>query len=175
MKDLKAFKIPFRGLNLGSHQFEWVITKKFFELFENEDILNCQLHVLLDMDKAERMFTLNFKITGTIELECDRCLYNLSIPADIHEQYYIKFGQERKEESEEILIIPESDYEIDLSGVIYDYIVLSIPMKKVHGKDALGNSLCDKKTLAKLYQTTEKNEIDPRWEALKKIKLDNNI
>ncbi|MEZ5081916.1 MAG: DUF177 domain-containing protein [Bacteroidales bacterium] len=174
MKDLKAFKIPFKGLNLGSHQFEWVITKRFFELFENEDILNCQLQIHLEMDKTERMFALEFNITGTLEVECDRCLGNLIIPANIHEHYYIKLGHERKEESEEILIIPENEFEIDISEVIFDFIILSLPIKKVHGKDEKGNLLCDKETLAILHQTTIKKEIDPRWEVLKNFKLDNN-
>ena len=141
MKDLKAFKIPFKGLNLGSHQFEWKINKSFFELFDNEDILNCHLHVHLEMDKTERMFTLDFKIIGDLEVECDRCLDNLVIPTSIHEQYFIKLGHERKEESDEILIIPENDFEIDVSEIVHDFIILSMPIKKVHGEDNKGNFL----------------------------------
>ncbi|MCF8267802.1 MAG: DUF177 domain-containing protein [Ignavibacteriales bacterium] len=174
MKDLKVFIIPFKGLSLGVHEYQWDITKKFFELLENQDIKDCNLQVNLSLEKQERMLNLMFEISGELEVECDRCLGKLVLPVQINEPYFIKFGEERIEESEEVLVIPESDYQIDISELIFDYISLSLPIKKVHGEDKKGNSLCDPEILNKLNRYSEKSEIDPRWEALKKLKLDNN-
>ena len=113
------------------------------------------------------MMLLSFHITGEIETECDRCLNSLILNRDLNETYIIKFGHERFEESEDVLIIQESDYKIDVSGLIFDYISLSLPMKKVHGEDKDGNSLCKGEIFERLNSIEEENEIDPRWNALK--------
>ncbi|MCD4696046.1 MAG: DUF177 domain-containing protein [Bacteroidales bacterium] len=174
MKDLKDFIIPYKGLSLGEHQFDWDLSQAFFELLKNQDIMDCNVHVALSLEKQERMLILEFDISGHIEVECDRCLGKLKMPVQINEPYYIKFGSEREEESEEILIIPETEYQLDVSVLIYDFISLSLPIKKVHGKDKEGISLCDPKALKRLNQVSYKNKIDPRWEALKNINLEKN-
>ena len=69
---LKEFRISFRGLSLGTHFFEWKLDKKFFEAIENPDILDCHLEVNLELEKQERMMTLNFLISGHLNGTCDR-------------------------------------------------------------------------------------------------------
>jgi uncharacterized metal-binding protein YceD (DUF177 family) len=170
---LKEFNIPFKGLGLGTHQYEWEIGKKFFDAIENPDILNCDLIVKMELDRQERMMVLGFRITGEIETECDRCLGQLILPADIHQNYIIKFGHEHIEESEEVLVISESEYQIDVSGLIFDYVSLYLPIKKVHGDDENGDTLCEGEVLSRLNEIAKNEEVDPRWEALKNIKLDN--
>ncbi len=170
---MKDFIIPFKGLGLGAHDYEWEIGKKFFDAIENPDILDCDLKVKMELDRQERMMVLSFNISGEIETVCDRCLGKLVLPADIHQAYIIKFGYERVEESEDVLVIPENEYQIDVSGLIFDYISLFIPFKKVHGEDEKGTSLCEGDVIAKLNEIVDHEDIDPRWEALKNIKLDN--
>ena len=72
------------------------------------------------------------------------------------------------------MVIPESDYQIDIAPLIYDYIILALPIQKIHGKAGNKPAKCNSETLKHLDNHEEKNEIDPRWEALKNIKLDNN-
>lgn len=165
--------IPFKGLGLGTHDYEWQIGKKFFEAIENPDILNCDLKVMMELERQERMMVLSFNITGEIETECDRCLDQLILPVNIIQAYIIKFGHKRVEESEDVLVIPENDYQIDVSELIFDYISLFLPIKKVHGEDESGNSLCDGEVLSRLNEIADKEDVDPRWEALKNIKIDN--
>jgi len=119
------------------------------------------------------MMVLSFDISGELETACDRCLGKLVLQADINQTYIIKFGYERVEESEDVLVIPENEYQIDVSGLIFDYISLFIPFKKVHGEDEKGTSLCTGEVIAKLNEIVDHEDIDPRWEALKNIKLDN--
>ena len=95
------------------------------------------------------------------------------MPTDIKQSYIIKFGHERMEESEDVMVIPENEYQIDVSELIFDYVSLFLPIKKVHGEDENGKSFCDGDVLSKLNEITEHHDVDPRWEALKNIKLDN--
>ncbi|MGI9543667.1 MAG: YceD family protein, partial [Cyclobacteriaceae bacterium] len=60
---------------------------------------------------------------------------------------------------------------LDLSQYIYEFVALSVPMKKLHprfdgepSEDALVYSSSDE------MQTTEQEATDPRWAALKKLK-----
>lgn len=172
MNNLKDFIIPFRGLSIGIHDFNWEIDNKFFEIVENSEIGDSNIKVELKLEKQERMLVLNFFIEGNVVVQCDRCLDELSQQIDLKEALYIKFGSEKKEESEDVLIIPESDYQVDVSWFINEYITLSLPLKRVHPVDNNGNSLCNKKVLRKIDELKVKKEIDPRWEKLKNLKFD---
>ena len=171
---MKDFIIPFKGLRLGEHEYDWDLTIKFFEENENPDILDCDLQVKIKLNKKERMLELNFRITGELEVACDRCLAPMKWPVDIDENFYFKFGTEREEESEVVMIIPETEYQIDVTPLIYDYVSLAIPMKKAHEEDANGNTGCDAGMLRKIQEHQQSGSTDPRWEALKNVKLENN-
>ena len=171
---MKQFKIPFKGLSLGKHLYDWDLDEKFFEANENPDVLDCRLHLRLELDRQERMLVLQFTIQGHLEVACDRCLDPFELPVDIVEQYYIKFGEERMEESETVLVIPEGEYQVDIANLVFDYVSLAIPIRKVHPEDADGRPTCDPETVARLEELTPREGTDPRWDALKDIKLENN-
>ena len=116
---------------------------------------------------------LNFQITGTIDANCDRCLAQYPQQVDIREQAIAKFSEEEIGEDEEIITLTKNDHEINLAGLIYEYINVALPFITVCDNE--GNTpYCDKEmleSLNKLSANTEQNEqTDPRWEALKKIK-----
>jgi uncharacterized metal-binding protein YceD (DUF177 family) len=76
-----------------------------------------------------------------------------------------------------VLIIPEKEHQIDISHFIYEYVILSVPFKRVHGTDDQGKSLCNPQSLRILEALKDEHPSDPRWEALKnlgkKLDLDN--
>jgi uncharacterized metal-binding protein YceD (DUF177 family) len=76
-------------------------------------------------------------------------------------------------EDEEIIILTKNDHEINIAGLIYEYINVAMPFITVCNDE--GNTpYCDKEmldSLNKLTANTEQNEkTDPRWDALKKFK-----
>ena len=75
----------------------------------------------------------------------------------------------------DIITLPADEQELDLKQHIYEYILLSIPIKRVHPDDEFGNSTCDPFMLKKLEEfiIDQENEIDPRWDELKKLMNDN--
>jgi uncharacterized protein len=173
LKPLRDYSIPFTGLKLGKHQFEFIITDAFFDEFEYSLVKKANLKCQVELEKQETMIILNFQITGTIDANCDRCLAQYPQPVDIHEQQVAKFSEEAIGEDEEIIILTKSDHEINIAGLIYEYINVAMPFITVcldEGK----TPYCDKEmldSLNKLTANTEQNEqTDPRWDALKKIK-----
>jgi uncharacterized metal-binding protein YceD (DUF177 family) len=170
MKALQEFEIPFMGLKEGIHDYAFDIDAEFFENFEYSEVKQGQIHVDVSMERQERMLIFNFIIKGTVELPCDRCLAPIQLVVSGEERQIVKFGQEWEEESEDVLIMPETETRINISNFIYEYIMLMLPYKRVHGEDEeSGASLCDESMVEKLGQYS-KPETDPRWDALKELK-----
>jgi uncharacterized metal-binding protein YceD (DUF177 family) len=170
---LKEYIIPFVGLELGNHQFEFEVNDSFFEHFEFSQIQHGQIHVIVDLEKMERMMVFNIGIEGDALVTCDRCTNEFSISLSDTQRLIVKLGAEYIEESEDVVVIPETEYRFDLSPYIYEFIHLALPARLLHPDDENGNSTCDLDML-RLLETLAPNEdtSDPRWEALRKLNLD---
>lgn len=174
MKSLRKYSIPFTGLALGKHGFDFEVNDSFFEEFEYSLVKRADLKCAVELEKQETMLILNFHITGSIKLNCDKCLAEYPEVVDIHEQQIAKFSDEEIDEDDEIITLGKNDHEIDLSGLIYEYINVSVPFIASCGNEG-NTSYCDKDMLAKLNSLTGDDEgnddaPDPRWDALKNIK-----
>ncbi len=169
---LRQFVIPFIGLTTGNHQFEFEIDDKFFASFEYSEIKQAWVSVSLDLERQERMLVLNFLLSGTIRVTCDRCLDEFDLPVKSAEEFFIKFGPEHKEESDNVLIIAENETHIDLAPLLYDYLSLLVPFRVVHPDNDKGESLCDPEVLKRIEQLSVHKEKDPRWDALKDLNLE---
>jgi len=177
LKALKQFSIPFTGLKLGKHQFDFEIDKSFFDAFEYSLVKDGALKTTLELDKQETMLILNFHIWGTIQLNCDKCLAEFGQPIDIKERQIVKFAEDELESDDlEIIVLNRKESEIDVSEMIYEFINVAIPY--INNCEQAGtNQKCDPEMLATLEklasgnaeQEEEKTD-DPRWEALKKLK-----
>ena len=173
LKSLKQYSIPFTGLKLGKHRFQYVITDAFFDEFEYSLVKKGQLICEVELERQETMLLLDFRINGSIDANCDRCLAPFPQQVDIHEQQVAKFSEEEISEDEEIITLTKNDHEIDISGLIYEFINVAIPFITVCSDE--GNTrFCDKEMLESLSKLTasaeQEDQADPRWDALKKIK-----
>jgi uncharacterized protein len=178
LKQLKQFSIPFTGLKLGKHQFEFEIDNSFFDAFEYSLIKKGTLKADVELDKQETMLILNFHITGTTELDCDKCLSLFNAPVDIKERQIVKFAEDDLESDDlEIIMLNKKESEIDVSGMIYEFITVAVPYIKVCEENGEGTQ-CDREMIARLEslsvgsreEETEETSNDPRWAALKKLK-----
>lgn len=176
MKSLQQYRVPFSGLKLGKHEFDYEIDERFFSEFEYSLVKDGKLTVALTLEKQETMLILDFHIRGEIFPACDVCLANFPSVIDVEERMLAKYTDENLEDdTEEIIVLNRNDYEIDVAPLIYEYITLAVPY--INRCDDEGNTTyCDKEMIARLEQLaspTEEQETtddDPRWEALKKIK-----
>ncbi|MDN5286239.1 MAG: hypothetical protein JWR38_2513 [Mucilaginibacter sp.] len=172
MKSLRKYSIPFTGLKLGKHQFEFVVDDAFFDEFEYSLVKKANLQCLVELDRQETMLILNFQIKGTVEATCDRCLAQYQQPLDITEQQIAKFSDEVIDEDDEIITLSKNDHEINIAGLIYEYINVAMPFISVCSNEG-NTSSCDKEMLEKLNNLSgndEQNEqTDPRWDVLRKI------
>ncbi|MFA8301379.1 MAG: DUF177 domain-containing protein [Hyphomicrobiales bacterium] len=173
MKSLKDYIIPFRGLKIGVHNFKFDINKELFEFFESSEVIDAKVKALVEMERKETMLILNFKLHGQLKLQCSRCLGDLDFPVEAEETLYIKFGSEEADEgSDDIRVLSDKDNDLDISKDVYEYIMLQVPFQVLHPDDEDGESTCDPAILERLQGFSKENTIDPRWEALNKLKKD---
>ncbi|MGB5322845.1 YceD family protein, partial [Lutimonas sp.] len=114
---------------------------------------------------------------GTGTVACDVTNEPFDLPMEGHLDLVVKFGDEFNNDNEEVLILPHGEHQLDLSQYIYEMIVLAVPLKKIHPGIADGSLKSD--ILKKLEELSpgknkEIDEIDPRWEDLKKLIIDKN-
>lgn len=173
MNRLKEYTIQFVGLEPGNHQYEFEVNDTFFEQFEFSQIQHGQINVTVDLEKMERMMIFNIGIEGEALVTCDRCTEKFNFPISDTQRLIVKLGAEYMEESEDVVVIPETEYKFDLSPYIYEFIHLALPARLLHSDDEDGNSTCDPEMLRLLEKLTPTEDtFDPRWEALKNLNTD---
>ena len=178
MKLLKEFTIPFVGLKIGKHHFEYEIKQTFFNHFEYDEFNNVNILVNVELEKKTTLLELHFKASGYVNINCD--LTNEPFNQTIKNEFdlVVKFGEEYNDENIDILIVPHGTYEINLQQYIYELIVLAVPIKRLHPgieDGTLNSEILEKleELSPKLKEQKDTNEdIDPRWNTLKKLLTD---
>ena len=171
MEKESTYLIPISGLALGKHSFQYEVSDEFFSGMDYSEIQHGKVSVNLDIDREETMLVLTFDIEGTVRVMCDRCADEFDLPIESNQVFYIKLGTENAEESDDVMVMPADQHDFDLTSLIYEFIILSIPMHRVHPEGQCNPEIID--MLNGMQEVAEEDEesIDPRWAALKDIKL----
>jgi len=182
MSKTKEYLIPFAGLKLGKHKFEYQINNSFFEIFDYNEFQNSDIKVNIVLEKKGTMLEISFKHAGTINVPCDLTSEDFDLPIKGKMKLIVRFGDVYNNENEELLILPFGEFEIDIAQYIYEMIVLSIPLRRVH--PGVKDGSLKTEALTKLNELTIKEQkkehkkedkqenIDPRWDKLKQLLTD---
>ena len=174
MQTRKEYIIQFVSLPLGEHEFEFTVTDKFFENLDYSEIKQGNININLNLLKQSQMMVLQFEITGTVKADCDLCATEFDFPITGTYKLIVKVGGDDNN-NDDIITIAANEHQLDLAQYIYEYVTLSLPIKRTHPLNTKGKPTCDKKILKKVQQFLIKEEnpenTDPRWDGLKKIKL----
>lgn len=178
MKALRDFDIHIFKLSNGEHEYQFEIKDSFFELFPNEIVQKGHLTIDILLEKTDRMIQVDATIQGKITLTCDRSLETYEEEVHTEKILLYKFGEEDQELADDVMIIHQDTQVINLASVLFEFILLEVPMKKIHPKyrDEYED---DESELLAVYTSDEEDDsenetdeetIDPRWEKLKNLK-----
>ena len=108
-----------------------------------------------------------------VNLPCDRCneLFDYELMTDF--EIIVKFEEVENGVVDEadVVYISRNETSINVADLIYDYILINIPIQVFHPNDKDGNSTCNPEILEKLKTLPRvEEEIDPRWSSLNKLK-----
>lgn len=193
----REFVIPFIGLKIGSHTFEYDISSSFFDSIEYSIIHEANVHVDLVLEKKETMMIGNFSCEGEVSTYCDRCNDPLNVPVKGSFQLIFKLSTQNSDD-ESLIILPPEAYELDVTPYIYELITVSLPFRKIHPEGE-----CNEEMVEQLHQylvndedededwddedwdeddfdddidddfddndTPDDDDIDPRWSILKNL------
>ncbi len=172
MRAFDNYRIDIYKLANKTHSFDFEFDNDFFELFEDSLIEKGRGTCHLELMKEETMMTAEFQIDAEVELICDRSLEPFWFPIQKSETLLIKFGEEDAELSDEIISIQRDTQSLNMAQNIFEYLTISIPMKKLHPKFE-GEEENDELVYTSEDEIVEEEQneetIDPRWEALKKL------
>jgi uncharacterized metal-binding protein YceD (DUF177 family) len=182
MKKTKEYLIPFVGLKQGKHHFEYQLNNAFFEIFDYDEFENSNIKVNVVLEKKSSMLELVFQHQGTVNVPCDLTSEEFDLPIKGKMKLIVRFGEEFNNDNEELLILPFGEFEIDIAQYMYEMIVLSIPLRRVHPgvkdgslkTEALEklNELKVKEPKQEEKEVQKEEDIDPRWDKLKQLLTD---
>ena len=187
---MASHKLPLNSLSIGVQEFSYHLDGSFFNDVEATEVNSASVDAQLRVDKKEEgIYLLSFRFSGELIIPCDRCLDDMTLSVDTTYDLTVKEGDEYDDSDEKVLVIPGHRRELDLTPLMRDTVLLTIPLMHTHPSGS-----CNEQMLTKLQQmravnvtdeqlygsapdteTTNRSSdaIDPRWAALKKLK-DNN-
>ena len=167
-------EIQFSGLKPGTYSYKYTLTDSFFSEYKNEKILGGEVYFDVKLEKKERLLLFFFSFSGKVKTECDRCLSEMEWPVEGEQTLCVKFSDEEQSDDEEIAILPENAYKIDLAQWMYEYVAVQMPIRCVHADNENGQSTCDPNMLNYLTENdsseSDEEATDPRWDILKQLK-----
>ena len=171
--DLKGLKAE---LNLKFH-----LDNAFFGDIEGEEFQKGNVEATVVVKKNRDVFDFAFSLAGTVVVPCDRCLDDLEIDVETENTLRVKLGEEYADEGD-IVVVPEQDGDFNIAWYLYEFIVLALPMKRVHAPGKCNRDMANK---LKKHSACESDDeptgnddedapfvIDPRWESLKNIQIE---
>ncbi len=171
MDKLRNYDVSFSGLKNGKHNFQFEIDEAFFKLFDTEqEFSNPKIVADVLLDKHSTFLEFWIKTYGTVQLACDITNESFGHPIENEIKVLVKFGESYDDSDGDVIAIPMHDYNFNVAQLIYEDVMLSIPMKKISPNISDEDLENLEKFSPKIEEDQEDHDLDPRWEALKKLK-----
>ena len=164
MKHNREFEIAWQGLKPGEHEYVFRVGHEFMkEHHAPEEYSDWNAEVKLIFDKHTNFFQMHFDVSGSVVAPCDRCGDDFKL--DLWDEFDLMVkltgdadDEEEKEEEADIVFIPRHETVLDISKWVYEFVMLSVPLQKVHPNDKEGNPGCNPEALKLLNQLSELEE-----------------
>lgn len=176
---LRVFDIPYTGMKIGIHQFEYTLDDEYFSRYAVQDFRNARLQCKVIMEKKSNMLILGFDIIGQVEVDCDISTEPFDLDITGNWNLIVKFGPSFIDEEDGVITLPHDEHQLNISQYIYETAVLAVPLQRIHpgiADGTLQNEVTRKlakyrvKEIPDNEDTISKKMDDPRWDKLKELK-----
>ncbi|MDR2894611.1 MAG: DUF177 domain-containing protein [Alistipes sp.] len=152
----QRYTIAHRGLREGTHDYKWVVESDFWTARPESGITGGEVEVSVTLEKsATGTMRIEVSAHGSVTVPCDRCLEDCALPVDYRGGFAVKTSEEELPFEGDVLWIGPGEATIDLEQYIYESIVLSLPLQRVHPEDVHGRPLCNPAMLERFKIVTE--------------------
>lgn len=170
--DLETLKIDLKGLKEGANHLTFDLDDTYFKAIDAPEVSLGRVHVSLDIVRTGNdFFTLDFHEAGMVLVPCDICLELMEQPIETTQRLEVRLGTENSEE-DDLVTVAEDEGILDVAWFLYEFIALAIPIKHVHAPGKCNPAMVralEEHSAARSGQEDEQ-PMDPRWEALLKLK-----
>ena len=126
-----SLRIDLRSVSQADDLLKFHLSKDYFDALDAEDISDGSLDVSLAVRRASGdTYDLTFGINGYVVVKCDRCLDDLAVAVDVEEK--IKVASFDCIFPSDDINTAESNDSYDIAWDIYEFVELSLPLKKIH-------------------------------------------
>lgn len=159
-------------MGIGIHNLKFDVGSSFFGAFESSHLTNGQFEIFVELEKKHDSSVLVFDVKGYTKTQCDRCMEDINLPLLGTYRMYIKMSEDGESNEEILYLHPETSI-INLAQLIYEYILLSMPITKVYDCENDENPPCNNEVLARLQYDldTDAGQDTPQgggiWDSLK--------
>ncbi len=129
----REYIIPFIGLKIGKHIYDYEIGPSFFEGLEYSIIESGEVKIHLVFEKKETMMIGEFECEGKVFTTCDRCTAPVEVPVKGAFRLVFKLSTDVTDD-EALVVLPLEAYELDVRAHIYELMTVSLPPRNVHPK-----------------------------------------
>ena len=172
MRSLETLKIDLKDLKDGVTTLEYDLDNSYFEYIEAPEVRKGNVHVVISVNKLSDYFELEFHTEGTVMIPCDICLDDMEQPISTDNRLVARFGEENSDD-DDVVTVDENEGMLDTAWLIYEFIALAIPIKHVHAPGKCNPAMIkalEEHSADRSSDEESTKEIDPRWEALLKLK-----
>ena len=190
MSKFGSYSIQLKTMEIGESVLEYHLDNEFFEAIGEEAIQKGNINAKVRVVKSSKQSELFFELEGKVVVLCDRCLEEMDQPIKTSGHLIVRMGKEFMDDGDDIVVIPEEQGVINVSWFMYEFVELAIPIKHVHPfghcntgmASKLSEHMVDSDSFeddadsfasaidAVVGDSSADGPIDPRWEALRKLK-----
>ncbi len=174
------YNVDLKGLKAEPLVLEFTLDNAFFADIDGEEFQKGAVKAVVRAKKSREVYDFDFELAGTVVVPCDRCLDDLDVEFETTNSLRVKLGEEYADDGD-MVVVPEQDGDFNIAWYLYEFIVLALPMKRVHAPGK-----CNREMAGKLgkHMRGEKSvddsddavvDTDPRWEILKNIQIEEDI
>ena len=173
------FRIDLKGMKQSSLQMEYNLDNGFFGDIDGQEFQKGNVNAVVEVKNNRGVFDFMFSVSGTVVVPCDRCLDEMEVDVEAQNTLRVKLGEEYADEGD-VVVIPESEGDINLAWYLYEFIALALPTKHIHAPGKCNVDMSNKLKRHSCNAADDdfdadvhaERETDPRWDGLKNIQIE---
>jgi uncharacterized metal-binding protein YceD (DUF177 family) len=147
---MKNFNIKISDLsNNIPTDFNFIIGKEFFSEFEDSEIHNGKIEVNMNITKNHSDLRIETDVEGEVILTCELCLEEYNQELYFEDDVYLNLLDAASDVAE-LLSFDKNKHEINVARLIYDCVLLALPINHRHIDDDNGNPTCKSEIIDKI-------------------------
>ena len=171
MKSHLEFELAWQGLREGAHVYDYTVNQAFMEeRGAPTEYRDWSATVCLTFNKHPDFFQCRFEVGGSVMVPCDRCGDDFSLALWDEFKLLMQLTDEEPEhapaeDETDIEYIPRTRTVLDIAPYLYEFVMLSVPVQRVHPSNPDGTSGCNPEALKLLSGTVDAEDYNKEADA----------